>query len=228
MAPAQAVMVPRPSTRPIEGLLAVPERTPAPAVLVIHEIYGLNQNIREVSERLREAGYVALAVNLLSGAPRALCMARLLAAMARRSDESGPVRDLVTSLDWLRARPEVDSARTGVIGFCMGGTFALALACRDDELRAASVFYGQNPRPLSALRRACPIVGSYPGADRLTRGAGLRLRDELAAAGIPHDVKLYEGARHSFFNEYGRAYDPAAAGDSWLRTLEFFAAHMGA
>ncbi|MCA9846380.1 MAG: dienelactone hydrolase family protein [Dehalococcoidia bacterium] len=74
-------------------------------------------------------------------------MAQLLGALSRRSTESAPVRDLRIALEWLRARPEVESAHIGAVGFCMGGTVALALACLDDDLRAASVFYGQNPRP---------------------------------------------------------------------------------
>jgi len=220
------VDIPRPGGAPLHAYLALPAESAAPAVLVVHEIYGLNEHIRDVCGRFAEAGYAALAVDLFSGAPRPVCMARLLGALMRRSTESGPVRDLGVALGWLRALPEVEGARTGAIGFCMGGTFALALACRDNELRAASVFYGQNPRPLSALARACPIVGSYPGADRLTRGAVGPLRDALTAADVPHDLKLYEGARHSFFNDRGRAHDPAAAEDSWRRTLEFFTAHV--
>ena len=227
MPTGQTVRVPLSDGRALDGYLALPAATPAAAVLVVHEIYGLNDQIRDVTGRLAEAGYVALAVNLFSGAPRAVCMARLLTAMARRSTESGPVRDLRASLDWLRGRDEVGAADTGTIGFCMGGTFALALACTDSDLKAASVFYGQNPRPLSALQRACPIVGSYPGDDRLTRGGAVRLEEALAAAEVPHDVKVYEGARHSFFNDRGRAYHSLAAADSWARTLAFFESHLG-
>ena len=228
MTSIQPVTIPRSDSQSLDGYLAVPEQTPAPAVLVVHELYGLNENIREVTERFAGSGYLGLAVNLFSGAPRAVCMARLLTAIFRRSTESGPVRDLRASLDWLRARPDVDPNRTGVIGFCLGGTFALALACSDEDLRAVSVFYGRNPRPLSALQRACPIVGSYPGADRFTRGAGAQLREELGVAGIPHDIEIYDGAKHSFFDDHGRAYDGAAAEDSWSRTLDFFETHMGA
>ena len=220
--------VPRADGKPLDAYLAFPPHAsaPVPGVLVVHELYGLNENIREVCGRFANAGYVALAVDLFSGAPRAVCMARLLGAMLRRSLDTGPVRDLDAAMDWLRARPEVDAARTAAIGFCMGGTFALALACRDDELRAASIFYGQDPRPLAALERACPIAGSYPGRDRLTRGAAGRIERVLGASGVPHDVRVYEGARHSFFNDRGRAYDAAAAEDSWRRTLDFFATHL--
>ena len=83
-----------------------------------------------------------------------------------------------------------------------------------------------NPRPLSAVSRACPIVGSYPEKD-FTARAGGKLDAELERHGIPHDVKVYPGARHAFFNAESRNYDPAASEDSWRRTLEFFGEHIG-
>lgn len=95
----------------------------------------------------------------------------------------------------------------------------------DENLKAASVFYGFNPRPLEAVARACPLVGSYPERD-LTATQGRKLDAALETHQIPRDVKIYPGARHSFFNERGRAYDAAAAQDSWQRTLAFFATHL--
>jgi carboxymethylenebutenolidase len=82
-----------------------------------------------------------------------------------------------------------------------------------------------NPRPRSAARRLCPVVGSYPGRDFTARG-GRKLNARLETYGIDHDIKVYPGARHSFFNDQGKAYDPAASTDAWARVLAFFAEHV--
>src|SRR3712207_4493665 len=106
----------------------------------------------------------------------------------------------------------------------MGGGFAIA--CTDDRLKAVAPYYGVNPRPLSAVARSCPVVGSYPEKDFTTRSAR-KLEAELERHGIPHGVKIYTGARLSFFNIRSRAHDPAASEDSWRRTLaSAFARHL--
>jgi carboxymethylenebutenolidase len=194
-------------------------------VVVIHEIYGLNDNIRDVADRFAAEGYAALAVDLFSTGPRAICMARIMNGMLLRPLKNGVVRDLRDSLDFLGARPDVDAGRLGAIGFCMGGTYALQLACAGSGIKVASLFYGLNPRPLAVVERACPLVGSYPEKDFTARG-GRRLDAALDGHGVPHDVKIYPGARHSFFNDRGQAHDPEAAVDSWRRTLAFFQEHL--
>lgn len=192
---------------------------------MIHEVYGLNENIREVADRFAGVGYAALAVDLFSTAAKPICMARIINGMVIRPLKNGVVRDLQSALDFLGVQPEVDPHRLGAIGFCMGGSYALQLACMDGDLKVASIFYGFNPRPLAAVARACPLVGSYPDKDP-TAGAGRKLATALEGYGVPHDVKVYAGARHSFFNDRGRAYDADAASDSWHRTLAFFEQHL--
>jgi carboxymethylenebutenolidase len=211
----------------LRGHLALPEAPgPHPGVVVIHEIYGLNDNIRDVTGRLAAEGYASLAVDLFAGRNRAICMARLMgASLAGRGGFA--VTDLRASAEFLSAQPEVDGSRIGVIGFCMGGGLAVAWGCRDRRLRAIAPFYASNPRPLSAARRLCPVVGSYPGRD-FTARFGRKLDACLDEYGIVHDIKIYPGARHSFFNDQGRAYDPAASADAWERVLAFFAEHVRA
>jgi carboxymethylenebutenolidase len=211
----------------LAGYLALPEGTgPWPGLIVIHEVYGLNDNMRDTARRLADEGYAALAVDLFAGRSRTACMFRLFGGLMLNSLDHRGIHDLHAALDTLAARPDVDAARLGAIGFCMGGGLAIAWACTDDRLHAIAPFYGTNPRPLEAARRSCPVVGSYPGAD-FTAGAGRKLAATLEAAQIPHDIKIYSGARHSFFNDQGRAYDPAAAADAWQRTLTFFGARLG-
>jgi len=210
--------------RPAE--LALPRGDgPFPAVVVIHEAYGLNDNIRDVTRRFALEGYAALAVDIFGGRNRAVCMARFLASSARGILDHFGVRDLQAALTHLQGLPEVDAGRVGAIGFCMGGGFAISWACSDDRLAAIAPFYGMNPRPLEAVRRSCPVVGSYPGKD-FTAKAGRRLDVALTEAAVPHDIKIYDGARHSFFNDRGRSYDPGASEDAWRRTLAFFDQHI--
>lgn len=198
---------------------------PFPAVVVIHEIYGMNENIRGIARRFAAAGYAALAVDLFSPGNRALCLLQVMGGMLLRPLDNPGLTNLHAALDWLRHQPHVDSARTGAIGFCMGGGYALALACTDQALKASAVFYGMNPRPLDAVANACPLVGSYPEKD-FTRGAALKLQEALTRFEVPHDIKIYPEARHSFFNDQGKAYHPDAAADAWTRTLNFFAQQL--
>jgi len=210
----------------LPGFLALPAGTgPHPGVVVIHEAYGLNDNIREIAGRFAAEGYVALAVDLFGSRSRAVCMARMLGSMMAGRDPYA-VPDLAAALDYLAAQPLVDPDRVGAIGFCMGGGLTIAWARSEQRLRAIAPFYGTNPRPLEAVRRLCPVVGSYPGKD-FTARSGRKLDTHLTHIGVDHDIKVYPGARHSFFNDQGRAYDAAAAADAWQRTLDFFAEHLG-
>jgi carboxymethylenebutenolidase len=210
----------------LNGFWAEPDSAgPFPGVLVIHEISGLTDHIRAVARRLAEDGYVALAIDLFGGRSRAVCLARIFYGILVRPLANGTVGEVQSALDALRRHAKVDPRRAGVIGFCMGGSYALQLACVDGEMRAASVFYAQNPRPLSALAEACPVVGSYPERD-FTAGAARELEAWLDAYQVPHDIKIYPGARHSFFNPNGHAHDPVAADDAWRRTMAFFEAHL--
>jgi carboxymethylenebutenolidase len=222
------VSVPRhlSSGRPMQAYFARPAGPgPFPGVVVIHEFFGLNEDIRNIAQRFAQESFAALAVDLFSTAGRITCMARIFQGLLIRPLKNGVVDDLQAALDYLRTHPEVDPGRLGAIGFCMGGSLALQLACVADGMRAASVFYSMNPRPLEAVARACPIVGSYPEQD-FTAKAARQLEPVLEQYHVPHDIKIYPGARHSFFNEQGSTYQAEAAGDAWRRTLAFFNAYL--
>jgi carboxymethylenebutenolidase len=210
----------------LEGYIARPDGDgPFPGIVVIHEAFGLNENIKDIARRFADEGYFAFAVDLFAGRNRAVCMARFIGGMLRGTPERLDIGDLKAALSVLAEQPSVDRERVGAIGFCLGGGFAIAWACTDDRLRAIAPFYGVNPRPLSAVSRSCPVVGSYPEKDFSAR-SGRKLDAELERHGVPRDVKVYEGARHSFFNDRGRSYDPGASEDAWRRTLAFFEEHV--
>jgi len=139
--------------------------------------------------------------------------------------DQGGIVDLRGTRSYLAKLPEVDARRLGAIGFCMGGGFAVAWACTDSRLKAIAPFYATNPRPLEAVKRLCPVVGSYPEGD-FTAGAGRALETALSGYEIKHDIKIYPGTRHSFFNDRRPSFDKNAAEDSWRRTLKFFGEHF--
>lgn len=211
----------------LEGYLARPDGAgPWPGLVLIHEAYGLNDNMREIARRCAGEGYAALAVDLFAGGNRAVCMARLFGGMFVNSLQHGGIQNLKAALTFLAEQPGVDGARLGAVGFCLGGGLAIAWACTDDRLKAIAPFYGTNPRPLAAVAHACPVVGSYPSGD-FTTPQGRKLDLLLDQYGVPHDIKVYPGARHSFFNDQSRNYNATAAHDAWQRLLAFFGEHLG-
>ncbi len=209
-----------------DSYLALPDGAgPYPGVVVIHEASGLNDNIRDICRRFAEQGYAALGVELFGDRNRVVCMARMfIGGMAGNLDYFG-VPALKAALGRLADRPEVDAGRIGAIGFCLGGSIVLTWACTENRLRAIAPYYGAAPKPREAIRRLCPVVGSWPGKDFTTKAAAI-LETELTAAGVPHDLKVYPGAKHAFFNDTLRSYHAAAAADSWQRVLAFFAEHV--
>jgi carboxymethylenebutenolidase len=212
----------------LEAYLATPAGPgPHPAVVVIHEIFGLNDNIRDIAQRFATEGYVALAVDLFAGRNRMVCMFRFMGGMFTNSLNHQGIKDLKAALTHLTQQPGVDAGRVGAIGFCMGGGFAIGWACTDDRLKVIAPFYGVNPRPIEAVQRACPIVGSYPEKD-FTAGMGRKLDAVLDDYHIDHDIKEYPDAKHSFFNDQrASSYNAEAAADAWQRTLAFFKERLG-
>ena len=215
--------------------LAEPARPVGRGVLVIHEAYGLNDDIRRIADRFASEGYLALAPDLYGGGP--LCVARTLLQATRDQAAGRPAEDLAGWRQWLRDRHGVE--RCAVIGFCLGGGFALAHAASGGEVEAVAVNYGTVRVDLS---RVCPVVASYGALDTPFLGHARRLEAELPRLGIEHDVKIYPGVGHSFMNQHEGwparlerlpsplhpGYDAAAAEDAWQRILAFFGRHLAA
>lgn len=211
----------------LAGFLALPERQgPAPALVLIHEVFGLNDNMRQIARDFAAAGYAALAVDLYSGRNRIICMARFFSGLLLKSLDHGAIGDLKAALDWLAARPEVDPERLGAVGFCMGGSFAIAWACTDSRLKAVAPYSAMNPRPAAAVARLCPVVGSFPTNDFSTPH-GEKLDALLDRYEVPHDIKLYPATSHSFFNPASRDANPESAADAWRRTVEWLGRYLG-
>ena len=220
----------------IEGMAAAYGRPEGPGpfsgIIVLHEAFGLNDDIRRITERFASEGYAAVAPNLYSPGLAPICTARTVLDMARGGGNTIGRIDAVRR--WLADRPEVDGRRIGVIGFCMGGGFALTAAVRHD-FAVASVNYGRVPREAADLEGVCPVVASYGKEDRPLLSHASRLTDMLEQLGAPHDVKVYPGAGHSFMNRGAPGwvmrfmklgYKEDAAEDSWRRILNFFSERL--
>lgn len=214
---------------------------PLPAVIVIHEIMGLNDDIRNIATRFADNGYVALAPDLVGDGFRPYCIARFMNGM-RRVGRGRPYREMRAFQDWLTLRPIVDADRVGMAGFCAGGGFAILYAARGErELRAIAPFYGAMPADASIIPDLCPVVASYGARDATFGSVGPKLEAALDAAAIPNDVRTYADAGHGFMNHHDgllakmapllpmrAGFREEAAEDAWRRVLAFFGEHLAA
>jgi carboxymethylenebutenolidase len=206
----------------MESFFARPKATGSvPGLVVIHEAFGLNDNIRTITRQFAEQGYAALAVDLFSNRNRMLCMLQIFHGMLIRPLHNSILSDLQAAMASLRREAGVDQDRTGAVGFCMGGAYALQLAVTEKDIKVASVFYGANPKPLEALAQSCPIVGSYPDKDFTTQAAR-ELETVLVKSNVPHDIKIYPDTKHSFFSRQRTDVEAEASKDAWQRMLSFF------
>ncbi len=223
---------------PLNGVLAIPDgEGPFPAVVMVHEVFGVDPVMRKQIERLASAGYLVLMPDLFSRGGARKCLTATFRALTSGTGQA--FTDIEAARELLLARTDCNG-KIGVIGFCMGGGFALMLANRGYD--AAGINYGQLPKDLdAALAGACPIIGSFGGSDKSLKGAATKLESALTLAGIEHDVKEYPGAGHAFMNPMmagpwwlqpvlkravGVKPDPEAATDAWLRIEEFFGAQL--
>jgi carboxymethylenebutenolidase len=205
---------------------------PWPGVVVVHEAFGLTDDIREQADRFAAAGYLALAPDLYAWGNTMRCLVSAFKTLA--TGRGRALEDITAARTHLAGRDDC-TGRVGVIGFCLGGGLALLVA--SDGFDAAAPNYGQLPRQMdTVLAGGCPIVASYGGKDWTLPGAAGKLEDSLTRVGVEHDVKEYAEARHGFLFEHtGKAawgepwmvkYDAAAADDAWQRIFEFFGRHV--
>jgi carboxymethylenebutenolidase len=225
------------AARRLTGYLVRPDgEGPWPGVVLVHEAFGLDPVQRGLAETMAGLGYLTLAVDLFSNGGARRCLVSTFRSLF--SGKGPAVDDIATGREYLRSSPEC-TGKVGIIGFCMGGGFALLTA---PDFDASAPNYGFLPRDESVLENACPIVASYGGKDLSLRGAAAKLGATLTNAGVPHDVKEYPSAGHSFLNGgesgpkimrpllrvAGMGPEPVAAADAWARIDAFFTEHLGA
>jgi carboxymethylenebutenolidase len=211
-----------------------------PAVIVIHEIFGLTEHIRDVTCRLAQAGYAALAPDLYTregGAPEGTDFTKLREFVGKIAD-ARMVGDMQAGMRYLRTRGDVSGDRIGSVGFCMGGLYSLLLAGRTPDLKAAVAFYGrlvypektpQKPTaPLELVKEMQAAIQGHFGSDdqAIPVESVEEFKAALAEAGKTHEIYLYEGAPHAFHNDTRPSYRPKAAKLAWSRTLAWFDEHL--
>jgi len=209
----------------VRGYMAYPSAGGAnaalPGVVMIHEWWGLNDNVRMMARRLAGEGYRVLAVDLYGAQATTPEEARGL-MMGVMQNRPVAIENLRSAGDFLRARR---AARVGVIGWCFGGGMSLQMALQlHDRTDAAAVFYGQPVTDPAELRKLDdPLIGFFGTADTGIPADTVRhMERELKSLGKNVDFHYYEGAAHAFANPSGQSYDEAAATDSWRRLVAFF------
>jgi carboxymethylenebutenolidase len=219
---------------PIDALLGVPDgEAPRPGVVVVHDAIGYGPDNESISARIATSGYLAITPNLFSRGGRARCITRVFRELLTQRGRA--LDDILAARDHLQSMPQC-SGTVGIVGFCMGGQFALVMAPKG--FGASAPFYGTPlPRHLSdTLEGACPVVASFGRRDPVGVGAPARLRKVVEDKGIPADIKVYPNAGHGFANKLpgqpliriaGFGYNDAATEDAWSRVFAFFGEHLG-
>ncbi|MBA3233508.1 MAG: dienelactone hydrolase family protein [Propionibacteriales bacterium] len=210
---------------------------PWPAVVVVHEAFGIDDVMRRQADRIASAGYLAVLPDLFSDGGPLRCLKATFASL-RRGDGRA-FRDIEAARAWAVSQPDCTGG-VGVIGFCMGGAFALMVAA-GRGFEASAVNYGILPSDLDAtVAGACPIVASYGGRDRALKGSAAKLDAALERQAVPHDVTEYPNAGHSFLNDgpVGPRWlqpvfkvlhlgpEPESATEAWVRIDAYFAEHL--
>ncbi len=221
---------PQPVTFPsgsenVSALLYLPSGSgPHPAIVVIHEWWGLNDWIKEQASHLAEQGYVALAVDLYRG--KVAADADMAHELSRGLPQDQGVRDLVSAAGFLAKRSDVDPKRIGAVGWCMGGGFAAQLAVADPTLRAVAINYGALPTDKAALSSIhATVLGNFGGLDHGIPPESVNaFAASMKGLGKPVDVKIYPDAGHAFENPNNtQGYKPEDAKDAQERMQAFFA-----
>jgi carboxymethylenebutenolidase len=232
------------SGEPFAADVAEPEGEVRGGLIVIHEIWGLVDHIKDVADRFAAEGYLAVAPDLLShvgvdahlglelqaimfstdervrseGQPR---LREATSAMYAPEFAAWAVPALCRTVDFVADRPGVDG-RIGVVGFCFGGSYGFTLATADDRIRAAVPFYGSPPASADLGSIAAPVLAFYGEQDKRILSTLPQVTEGMRDAGVDFRPHVYPKVGHAFFNDTNaRTYDEATARDAWRRTLAF-------
>ncbi len=199
---------------------------PYPAVIMIHEFYGINASILSKAEGLAAEGYVVVAPDTFRGSTTAWIPRAIYQVITSKPEQVNS--DLDSVYAWLETQPEVDPKRVAVMGFCYGGRTALVYSLHNNRLAATAVFYGQpetDPAVLKTLPG--PVLGIFGGADTSIPQEDVQAFDRgLAAAGVPHQVTVYPGQPHAFVHDMDSIRAGGAQGQAWAQLLAFLKANL--
>jgi carboxymethylenebutenolidase len=213
------------------GYLARPTGTgPFPVVLVCHENRGLTDHIQDVTRRLAKAGYVGLAVDLLSrqgGTDQIADPAQVPGILGNTSPEQF-VQNFQSGLRYLQDQPDVRPERAGMVGFCFGGGVTWRCATKIAALRAAVPFYGPNPPLEDVPNIQAAVLAIYGAQDQRINQEIPAIEAAMQQHNKTFETVIYPNAGHAFHNDTGRNYNPEAARDAWSKTLAWFEQYLKA
>jgi carboxymethylenebutenolidase len=192
-----------------------------PGVVVIPEIWGLNPHIEDVARRVALEGFLAIAPDPLSplgGTPEDVDEAR---SLMRELDGQETTKNFVAAVEYLRTHP-LSTGKVGVTGFCWGGGVTNQVAVNSPEVKAAVPFYGRQPAPEDVPKIRASLLIHYAGDDERINAGIPAFEAALKEASVEHEIFMYEGAGHAFFNDTGPRYHEEAAKLAWERTIAFF------
>jgi len=225
---AQSVGEMRPYHNDIEGYVVIPENAEnAPALILIHEWWGLNDEIRSKADRFAADGYVVLAVDLYGGESTERARTAMRLAGGVRKDPEEALNNLRAAAAYLRELPETDGERLGSVGWCFGGGWSYQIAKNDIGAKTSVIYYGRfNPKDdLSRMRTK--IIGHFGEDDRSIRVSTVReFQAQLRANSEEHEIFIYPNAGHSFSNPNSSSYNEEAAERAYLRTINFLERHL--
>ncbi len=219
----KAVSLTLPGGKTVDATLALPAKTPAPAVLLVHEWWGLNDQIKAVAAELAKEGYVALAVDLYNG--RVAITPEKARHYMKAVDGAAATETLAGWIDWLRARGDV-AGKVGTVGWCFGGGWSLN-ASLARPVDATVVYYGQVVKTAAELAPlTSPVLGHFATRDRwIDEDMVAEFQEQMKAAGKTLQEYWYS-ADHAFANPTGARYDAPDAAKAWQRTLAFLKEHL--
>ena len=207
----------------VKGILYTPSgKGPFPALVAIHEYWGLNDWVKEQASKLADQGYVVLAIDLYRG--HVATTPDEAHELMRGVPEDRATRDLLAASAYLRSLKQVDPARVGAIGWCMGGGYALDLAIHDPKLAAAVINYGHLATETSTLQQInAPILGIFGGLDKgITPDDVHKFEQQMKALNKSVEVVIFPDAGHAFENPNNKTgYRPEDAAKAWTDTVNF-------
>jgi len=209
----------------VQGVLYTPAgKGPFPALIVIHEWWGLNDWVKDQASKLADQGYVALAVDLYRG--KVATTPDMAHEIMRGVPEDRAKRDLHAAFEFLASQPNVKKDRIGAIGWCMGGGYSLDVALQEPMLAADVINYGHLATDPAALQKInAPILGSFGAQDHgIAPDDVHKFEAAMKQFNKKVDIKIYDDAGHAFENPNNKdGYREADAADAWKRTLDFLA-----
>ncbi len=225
------------SSGDIPGYRAMPAAGgPFPAILVVQEIFGVHEHIKDLCRRLAKAGYFAVAPELYyrqGDVSQLKEISEIVSKVVSKVPDSQVMSDLDATAAWARASGKADTARLGITGFCYGGRIVWLYAAHNPSLRAGVAWYGrlmtdktetQPKHPLDIVNEVkAPVLGLYGGADQgIPNDTVEKMQAALKAAGKPSEIILYPDTPHAFNADYRPSYRKQQAEDGWKRMLEWF------